>query len=298
MGHRRPKITEEKIGQINSLLKQNPDWGRTRLSVELCELWDWKSEAGQLKTISCRDVLRALDSAGRINLPPQIRAARKAGASNNIQLSFHDETPIEASLKSVVPVSVSIARTKPEIDEFKSYIDNYHYLAYGQSVGECMRYFVRSRDGSMLACLLFGSSAWRCSPRDKFIGWDDRARNASLHLTTNNTRFLVLPHVRVPHLASHVLSVISKRISGDWQDKYGHGICFLETFVERDRFRGVCYRAANWIRVGETAGRGRDSVTKEATLAKKDIYVYPLTKNFKALLSQKASPSAGGEGSA
>jgi hypothetical protein len=154
-------------------------------------------------------------------------------------------------------------------------------LGYGQSVGECLRYIIRTKEENVLACLLYGSSAWRCSPRDKFIGWTDEQRESNLHLTTNNTRFLILPFVRVPHLASHILSLISKRISCDWLAKYGHPIYFLETFVEKHRFRGVCYQASNWVNVGETTGRGRDSTTKIATLPIKDVYVYPLSKDFR-----------------
>jgi len=140
----------------------------------------------------------------------------------------------------------------------------------------------------MLACLLFGSSAWRCSPRDKYIGWDDGARETNLHLTTNNTRFLIIPGIRIPHLASHILGLISRRVSGDWQEKYGHQIKLLETFVERRRFRGVCYKAANWQRIGETTGRGRDSISSVATLPIKDVYVYPLAKDFRAILTNGA----------
>jgi hypothetical protein len=132
---------------------------------------------------------------------------------------------------------------------------------------------------------MFGSSAWRCAPRDKYIDWTDEERRAKLYLTTNNTRFLILPWVRIPYLASHVLSVISRRISQDWQRKYGHPLHLLETFVERDRFAGTCYKAANWTRVGETTGRGRDSVSARATLPIKDVYVRPLTADFRKKLA-------------
>jgi hypothetical protein len=296
MSHRRPEITEEKIQQINDLIKANPGWHRSKLSEMLCELWDWKSEIGQLKSISCRDLLRALDAAGRIELPPQKKAARKVGTKALIQLRFHDTTPIERSLKDITPLSVEIADTSALIEDFKSYIEQYHYLAYGQSVGECMRYIVRSKEGNVLACLLYGSSAWRCSARDNFIGWSDDERLLNLHLTTNNTRFLILPFVRVPHLASHILSLISHRISCDWQIKYGHPVYLLETFVEKHRFQGISYRAANWINVGETTGRGRDSLSHCAALPVKGVYVYPLVKDFRKKLSGRRLPRGKGRG--
>jgi len=285
MIHNRPEITEQHMDQIRQLLNEHPDWHRSRLSKELCELWGWKSGNGQAKDISCRDLLRSLDTAGQIKLPPQQRAARKKGRSASIQLSFHDTTPIEKGLKDVLPLTVQIVTSKEGMDEYKSLIEQYHYLGYGQSVGECMRYMVRSKNGALLACLLYGSSAWRCAPRDKFIGWSNEMRTAHLPFTTNNTRFLILPWVRIPYLASHILSAISRRISRDWQTKYGHPLYFLETFVERNRFRGVCYKAANWICVGETAGKGRNSRTNIAELPIKDIYVYPLHKRFREKLN-------------
>ena len=141
--------------------------------------------------------------------------------------------------------------------------------------------------------MMFGSAAWRCASRDKYIGWSDVERKANLHLTTNNTRFLILPWVRIPYLASHILSLITRRISHDWQLKYGHPLYLLETFVERQRFAGTCYKAANWRCVGETTGRGRDSVSSRATLPIKDVYVYPLSADFRQKLSGKSEQEQG-----
>ena len=292
MGHSRPIITEQHIEQIHQLLSDHPDWNRSRLSEELCELWDWKSDVGQLKDISCRDLLRSLEADGKIKLPPKKRLGAMRGRPKEFgtQLSLFEAeqpAPVVTSLKAVTPLVVEIADARDRIGEFKSYIDQFHYLRYGRSVGECMRYMVRSREGDLLACLMFGSSAWRCASRDSFIGWADEERKASLYLMTNNTRFLILPWVRVPHLASHVLSLISKRISQDWQTKYGHPLYMLETFVECDRFAGTCYKAANWILVGKTVGRGRDDVYNTASLPIKDIYLYPLHKHFRQILCGK-----------
>ena len=149
---------------------------------------------------------------------------------------------------------------------FKSYIDQFHYLFFDRTIGENMKYMIYSRDDIPLACLLFGFAAWSCSPRDNYIGWDKDQRRGNLSLATNNSRFLIYPWVRVPHLASHILSLISRRISSDWIDKYAHPLYLLETFVENQKFRGIAYRAANWIRVGATTGRGRDGGHQEAIL--------------------------------
>jgi hypothetical protein len=292
MGHMRPEITQQHIEQIRQLLNDHPDWTRTRISEELCELWGWKSSVGQLKDISCRDLLRALDSDGQITLPPKkkLGTLKDRGKEAGIQLNLFEEeqpAPLETKLGAVTPLVVEIADSRDKIGEFKSYIEQFHYLHYGRSVGECMRYMVRSRDGIPLACLMFGSSAWRCAPRDKSIGWSDEERRANLYLTTNNTRFLILPRVRIPHLASHILSLISRRVSQDWQTKYGHPLHLLETYVECDRFAGTCYKAANWLRVGKTVGRGRDDTNRTATLPVKDIYLYPLHKRYRQSLCSK-----------
>ena len=286
MGHQRPEITEQRIEQIQQLMAEHPGWHRTKLSKELCELWDWKSDIGQIKDLSCRDLLRALDKKGKIKLPPSRKTGRKEGSGSNIviQLSIHDARPVETNLKRVMPLMVEIADARERIGEFKSFIEQYHYLGYGQSVGECIRYMVRGKDGEALACLMFGSSAWRCAPRDKYIGWTDEERKANLYMTTNNTRFLILPWVRIPHLASHILSLINRRVSQDWQTKYGHPLYMLETYVECGRFAGTCYKAANWHCVGKTSGRGRDDIDKTASLPIKYIYLYPLHKKYKQIL--------------
>lgn len=283
------------------MLSDHPDWNRTKLSEELCELWDWKSSVGQLKDISCRDMLRALEADGQITLPPREKRGTLKGRNDKAgsQLRLFDAVqpaPIEAKLKAVAPVIVEIVDAREKIGEFKSLIDQYHYLGYGQSVGECIRYMVRNRDGTNMACLMFGSSAWRCAPRDKYIGWANEERRVNLHMTTNNTRFLILPWVRIPYLASHLLSVVSRRISQDWQTKYGHPLYMLETFVERGRFAGTCYKAANWIRVGETTGRGRDSMSARAALPVKDVYAYPLVADFRKKLAGQSLPTPGKAG--
>lgn len=279
----RPEITEERINQIRSLIAENPSLGRTAISTRLCELWDWRSPNGQLKDISCRDMLRALNATGRIVLPAPKNPGSKAGVRLAIKHFEHDETPITARLQELLPLRVSVITTSDELDRYKSYIDQYHYLGFDRTVGENMKYMVYSHAGAPLSCLLFGSAAWSCRGRDLYIGWGKDRRARGLNLLTNNTRYLIYPWVRVPHLASHILSKVTRRLADDWRAKYGHGIVCVETFVER-RFQGTCYKAANWIYVGGTTGRGRDGGHHNAVLPLKDIYLYPLDRNFKERL--------------
>lgn len=280
----RPTITEEIISQINEMIKDHPDWGRSEISKRLCESWDWRMPDGRLKDISCRDMLRALDRADKISLPAKQRSGRLPGTAPYIQLRMHDTTPVETPLKALLPLKVEAIEGKSRLGEFKSYMDQYHYLGFGRTVGENMKYTVRGADGTLLSCLLFGSAAWSCRDRDEYIGWNKADRKKNLQLVTNNTRFLILPWVKVPHLASNILSLVTRRLSSDFEKKYGHPIYCLETFVERDRFKGTCYKAANFVCVGKTAGRGRDDVRNEAALPVKDIYLYPLHKRYRPLL--------------
>lgn len=280
----RPEITEDKVEQIRQIIRENPEWNRTQISKYICQLWRWQAPNGHLKDISCRDMLRALDKTGRIRLPAPLTASRSVGISRIIKHIDHDTTPIIATLQELRPVRIENVDSGSGLFVFKSYIDQYHYLGFDRTIGENMKYMVYSSDGKPLACLLFGSAAWSCRERDIFIGWDKVQRARGLSGMTNNTRFLIFPWVRVTHLASHILSLLVQRVSDDWQVKYGHPVYCLETFVELRRFKGICYRAANWMHVGSTTGRGRDGGHKHAILPIKDIYLYPLTKNYKAVL--------------
>jgi len=230
-------------------------------------------------------LLRELEKKGKITLP---LALRKSGSSNQIKLLEHNRTPIQCSLGSILPLRVKVVTSPQDSGVFKSLLAQYHYLGFNRTVGENIKYLIYGSTGTELSCVLFGSSAFSCAPRDNFIGWDSQSRRSNLIYTTNNTRFLIPPWVRVEHLASHILGLICKRIVSDWKSKYGHSVYLLETFVQKDRFAGTCYKAANWSCVGQTTGRSRNDRYSKLKVPIKDIYLYPLSKNFREVL-QNAS---------
>ncbi len=280
------KIIPADIHLINQLLINHPSWNRTRLSRELCKKWEWLRPNGQqLKDMACRTLLLKLERAGYIKLPPRqvqpVNKFRKRPAT----LVPHSIESICCTLKTLVPLK--IVHVIPKSDDhplFNCLLSHYHYLGYRTTVGENMKYLVRDCNNRPLACLLFGSAAWKAAPRDRFIGWDGQGREANLSHLTNNMRFLILPWVKVQHLASHILSQVSRRICSDWIKKYNHPVHLLETFVDRTRFQGTCYKAANWILMGQTQGRTRNDRYCTIKVPLKDIYVYPLIKNFRKRL--------------
>jgi len=276
------EITEDHIQTVRQLIAGNPSWSRSRLSRELCRLWNWHSPTGQMKDMACRDLLLKLEHQGQIVLPRRKSEAFVRGGNILITEAPHDTTAITGRLKDLQPLRVEVVATDhPSWNLYKHLLYRYHYLGFRGTVGENMKYLVFDNNQKRpLACLLFGSAAWSCAARDGFIGWDRDTRIKRLHLVTNNTRFLILPWVRIPHLASHILSIITRRIRGDWWKKYGHGLLLLETFVEVDRFRGACYRAANWKLVGLTRGRSRNDHYTRMNVPVKAVYLYPLAKSL------------------
>ena len=254
------QIDAGELTAIRDLISSNPDWHRTRLSQELCRKWNWCNEAGRLKDIAARTLLRKLDSHGLIQLPAPVRSANNAFRNRPATPSITnlDRMLIEGRLSDLQPLRIHRVTDAQEIQLFRSLLQQYHYLGYSGPVGENMQYLVYDRHERLLGCLLYGAAAWRVAGRDRFIGWNDAARKQGLSRIANNMRFLLLPNVQVPHLASHLLAMMGRRLSVDWQDKYGHPIILLETFVEQQRFAGTCYKAANWICVGQTTGRSRN----------------------------------------
>jgi len=273
------------IGLIERLLADNPGWGRSRLSVELCERWGWRAPNGQLKDMACRSLLLRLEKAGHITLPPRQRKSPNGYRNRSPVWVPHRTEPIEGSLKELTPLQITCVASASEHDPlFRCLVSSYHYLGLRNTVGENLKYLVHSRDGRPLACLLFGAAAWKSAARDAWIGWTAPVRERNLSHVANNTRFVVLPWVRVAHLASHLLARIARRIQADWAAKYGHGLYCLETFVDPSRYRGVCYRAANWRWVGQSTGRGRNDRHHRSSVPAKDLYLYPLTRDFRRRL--------------
>lgn len=280
-------ISMSDIQFIRDLLSSHLDWSRTHLSKELCTHWDWRRETGALKDIACRSLLRRLDQLGHIQLPKG-RHRNDSPARRKIdQPVFHSKEAIACKLKELYPIEVRLAEGGFELNLFKYLISAYHYLGWSGTVGENLKYIFFDNQERVLGCLMFGAGAWKVKPRDNFIGWSSEARKRNLSLLVNNNRFLILPWVDVPHLASHILGKLCRRVNNDWQKKYNHPIYLLETFVQKDRFLGTCYKAANWTHVGQTQGRGKLDIKNQYQLPIKDIWLYPLDMSFREYLSEK-----------
>jgi hypothetical protein len=278
------EVTGADMELIRVLLAENPARGRTPLSQELCRRWNWRNARGQLKDMACRTLLLKLERAGHIRLPPRIRPSSNGLRNRRLPVAAVEKEPIRGGLRDLQPLRVFVVESESDdVRVFNGLLVHEHYLGHRNTAGENLRYLVRDRQGRPVACVLFGSAAWKCAARDAFIGWDRPTRERNLQRLTNNTRFLIPAWVQVPHLASHVLGLIARRIRADWQAKYGHPVHALETFVDR-RFRGTCYRAANWRRVGQTQGRTRNDRKHRIQASIKDVYLYPLAANFKEAL--------------
>lgn len=283
------ELRQADIQEIRDLIKSRPDMARTRLSLELCERWNWRTLTGQMKDMACRSMLRKLDERGLITLPPRRGAPHtESHGDTSIQGTFdflRDSPvpePIHARLDELTPLEVTVTRVKsPDYRLLHQLLASHHYLGFRTNVGETIGYLVRDRQERVVAGAVFGAAAWKTAPRDSFIGWDAEKRAKNLAGIANNNRYLILPWVEVPHLASHVLGLLARRIRNDWITKYGHPISLLETFVDRGRFRGTCYRAANWQCVGQTQGRSRQDRYLTLQVPIKDIYLYPLTPTFR-----------------
>lgn len=280
-------LTPTDIHWIQTLIAANPNWHRTRLSREICTAWKWFNSKGQIKDMACRTMLIKLESLGYFRLP----APHNSGGGNsykNLAPVIHSTAAINCQLRDLTPLHVEVVQDTETLKLFKHLLEKYHYLGFQGSVGENMKYLVYDFDHQPLACLLFGSAAWKVASRDQWIGWDANIRNQRRYLIASNMRFLILPWVKVPHLASHLLGHIARRISSDWMAKYGHPLHMLETFVEQERFRGVSYQAANWLRVGQTQGRSRNDTKRLLQVPIKDVYLYPLIRHVREVLSYES----------
>jgi hypothetical protein len=267
-------LRPEDVRLIRDWLQAHPDSNRTRLSRELCLAWNWRNGAGRLKDMAARNLLLKLEARGHIQLPPRWRASVNGLRNRQIRQLDHDQSPIEGPLHKLLPVRVEpVIQRTAEAGLFEFLLQRYHYLGHRNCVGENMKYLARDCQDRPLGCLLFGSAAWKAAARDQWVGWSQEQRRGHLGLVTNNTRFLLLPWVRVRPLASHLLGQVTARLSADWQQKYGHPIYLVESFVEQPRFAGTCYQSAGWIAVGLTSGRTRNDDGLKPRTARKAIYL-------------------------
>ena len=283
--YRHRTITDEDILFIRSLIAAHPVSSRRDLSKKLCEAWNWVQPNGALRDMVCRGMMLMLHRAQLIELPPVRQAPRQStGARAKPAPMKCDESPMQVSFSQLGALELRQVRRTPEEALFNSLMHQHHYLGYTQPVGEHLKYLMYAQ-GRPVACLAWSSSPRHLGSRDRFIGWRKEARLANIRYLAYNTRFLILPWVKVPHLASHILGRMARTLSADWNALYAHPIYFLETFIEPERFRGTCYKAANWTLMGVTTGRGKADMTHQANRSIKQVFGLALVKNFRERLS-------------
>ena len=269
------------IATIRRIIESHPDKSRRFISQEVCRIWNWRQPNGVLKDMVCRSLLLLLESKGYIKLP-----ARKFTPHNPLAKrkkpckAVVDQTPIQCTVGELLPINLEQVRRTAFEKLFNGLISEYHYLDYTQPIGEHLKYIAFAGERP-IACLAWGSSPWYIGARDRFIGWSKEERENNLHLIANNLRFLILPWIDVPCLASYLLALNRRCLSREWQRLYHHPIHLVETFVDTEKYRGTCYKADNWICVGKTTGIGRLSKSRRPSLSKKDVYIHPLTRRFR-----------------
>ena len=279
-------ITPEDIAFIRRLIAENPRASRRRLSAKLCEAWQWKQANGALRDMVCRGLLLLLHRAGEIELPPiRFRTLNPFVRREAPAPVLIDTTPIAGALSALRPIELQQVRRTADEPLFNSLMEQYHYLSYEQPVGEHLKFLAWAK-GRPIACIAWSSAPRHLGSRDRYIGWSAEARRRNIRFLAYNTRFLILPWVRVPHLASHILGRMAATLSDDWQAMYHHPVYFAETFIDPERFRGTCYRAANWVPMGLTTGRGKADQTHRPNRSIKEVFGLPLTPRFRELLTQ------------
>jgi hypothetical protein len=277
------QITPDDLSFIQSLIQDHWQRGRKFISRELCHHWHWYQPNGNLKDMACRELLLRLERMGLTQLPPRKNSAYNEKRNRRPSVVKTMETPLEGKLSHFGHLELKMVRHTPLEPLYNSLIQRYHYLGYRQTVGAHLKYMA-FLNGQVVACLGWGSPAWRVTCRDQFIGWSDQMKKQNLHKIAQNTRFLIPLYVKIPHLASKLLALNIKSLRQDWPTYYGHPLYLLETFVDQSRFKGTSYQAANWIYVGQTKG-----FTKKGNISLyhgiiKDVYLYPLVKDFRGAL--------------
>ena len=284
-------ITAAEVESIRQLITQHPGANRRQLSLRLCEAWGWKQANGALRDMVCRGLLLELARAGHLELPSATHVHRNPstrGATHGAKALaplLLDTTPLEGPLRALRPLEFQQVRRTPEEPLFNYLVAEHHPLGYARPVGEHLKYLVYAA-GRPIACLAWSSAPRHLGARDRFIGWAAEVRHRNIRFLAYNPRYLIVPWVCVPHLASHVLGQMARRIAADWERIYGHPIYFLETFVDLERYRGTCYRAANWVVMGRTTGRGKNDQTHRPNRSIKEVLGYPLVKDFRVRLAE------------
>ena len=284
-------FTPEILTHIQTLADAHPGWSRRKLSVQVCAWLDWRSPNGKLKEMSCRVALLELERRGLLHLPPAGPAPPKRTRRPPVE-PFQQEPAIQCALSQLGELTLVLingSNTKAS-RQWNELMNRYHYLGSGSLCGAQLRYLIHSYRYGYVGGFAFSAAAWRLKPRDQWLGWNDEARRQNLNRVINNSRFLIVPHVQVKNLASHVLSLATKRLVKDWWERYGIEPALVETFVQHGRFTGASYRAANWIHVGLTQGRGRQDSTNQYAVPVKDIYVYPLHQEAQEILCDGPRP--------
>jgi hypothetical protein len=278
-------ITPGDLETIRMLIAHNPQASRRGLAIMLCQLWDWYSPAGKEKLNSATELMLKLNAAGLIVLPPKQKMSKSPRVKQQT-LFLEPEVMQKRTLQELLPLRFELVTAKNKSALWNELIERYHYLGSSKLFGARLRYLVYSQ-AEVVATLGFSAAAWQLEPRDHFIGWNDQQRRSNLQLVVNNSRFLILPWIKCQNLASTLLSQVSKRLADDWYMVYGYRPVLLETFVDGEQFGGTCYSASNWIYAGFTKGRGRQEKSKKRVVSEKDVFLYPLQKNFRELLRKE-----------
>lgn len=277
-------FTPADLDAIRALIAAAPQATRAELSRQVCQSLGWHKPDGAHKAMSCRVAMLRMEADGLLTLPPP----RNGNGNRRAYLRRTPATdpghPLTLPVHQLGPLELQLVTDRAESHLWNEYIARYHYLGYRPLPGAQLRYFARC-EGRTLALLGFGAAAWRLAPRDRWIGWTDEQRARNLPLVANNARFLILPWIESKNLASKLLALTARRLGRDWTARYGYRPLLLETFVDANRYPGTCYRAANWVHVGTTQGRGKLDRNHTARLPRKDVWLYPLAPHFRSLLS-------------
>jgi hypothetical protein len=284
-------LTEADLNVIRQLRAEHPQWSRRQLSEHLAQQWAWRNEAGRLKDMAARALLLKLQARGLIDLPAPLKGngnrQRCAQPPTALEPELFSSQPdlITGPLVALQPVALELVGTLPERRRVSQLLQHHHYRGFAGAVGENVQYLAREVGGRELAVMVFGAAAWKVAARDEFIGWSVSQRRQALRFIANQQRFLILPWVRVPHLASHLLALAMRRVAQDWQARYGHRVWLVETFVEEPRFAGIAYKAAGWSCVGRTTGRTRQDPERTLQTPLKAVWVRPLHPQFRKHLN-------------